>query len=75
MTKEQLKLLEDLAHTGYGQVLKTYLDEELKDLKDVTKAKTWEEALGNGKAVKIIEKLFSFMKDNKPAPKKKNQYI
>ena len=63
MTPENKKLLEDLSRTSSGRALSEFLTKELTELKDVSNATSWDDALGRKHAVKIIEKLFAFMEE------------
>jgi hypothetical protein len=74
ITPDVKKILGELGKSQYGAALRKFLDSELEDIKDVTTAKSWEEALGNKKAVKILTKLFSFMEEKEVKDKIKNQY-
>jgi len=71
---ETKKLLVDLGQNVYGKALKEFLDNELDTLKNIVETKSWEETLGRQYAVKLIEKLFGFMKDAEIPVKTKNQY-
>lgn len=66
--------LNDLPSTHYGKALKLFLDDKLKELQDVRDCKSWEETLGRQYAVKIVDELFSFMREQKNTEKSKNQY-
>lgn len=74
MKPEDKKLLEDLSRTSYGKALSTFLDIELKDLKNVSNAKSWDDTLGRQHAVRIIERLFSFMQEKKIVEKSKTDF-
>jgi hypothetical protein len=63
MTPENKKLLEDLSRTSYGRALSEFLKKELEELKDVSNATSWDDALGRKHATRIIERLFSFMEE------------
>ena len=54
----ELKLL---ANSDSGKVLIEFLDDQIKQMTDITKMKTWEEVLGKQEAVKILKELFSFL--------------
>lgn len=72
---DKYKLLSELDKTPYGKVLRSFLEEELKELNDISKAESWEDTLGRQKAVRIVNKLFSFMnKEVNKVDKSKNQY-
>jgi hypothetical protein len=76
MTKtEQKKLLEQLSKTSYGVALKEFLNEEREGLLDVRNSATWEDALASKKAIKLIDRLFSFMIEKKETNKETNQYL
>jgi hypothetical protein len=70
------KLLEELAKHHYGRALRDYLETAILELKDVTKAKSWDETLGRQLAVKTLEDLFGVISEKKsPVDKSKNQYV
>lgn len=75
LKQENHELLEHMAKTPYGTALKEYLEAALRDIKDISTAQTWEETLGRKFAVKLVEDLFSFMKEKKIVDKSKNQYL
>jgi hypothetical protein len=54
----ELKLL---ANSDSGKVLIEFLDDQIKQMTDITKMKTWEEVLGKQEAVRILKELFSFL--------------
>ena len=63
----------NLAKSDFGKVLMNFLDEEIKEMTDITKIKDYDELLGKQEAVKILRKLFSFLKktrDEKPIIKR-----
>lgn len=74
MTQEHKKLLNDLSKTGYGTALKVFLKEELDIIDDISSCKTLKEMEGRQYAIKLINKLFSFMSEQKTTEKGKNQY-
>lgn len=72
---ETRKLLEQMSSGPYGRALSEYLYEEMKEIRDVEKVESWEDALANKKVVKIVNKLFSFLeKKTVEVDKPKNQY-
>lgn len=66
--------LNQLGKTQFGKALRDFLDEELKEIKDVTRQESWEDVVASQKAVKLIKKLFSFLDEKKLDEPKKNQY-
>lgn len=68
------KLLEELGKTPYGDALKKYLAEELKEIGDVSKASSWEDTIGRQYAIKLVNKLFSFLSPKETVKKKKTSY-
>lgn len=74
ISPENKKILEQLVNSQYGSVLREYLEEELKELQDVSNATSWEDTQGRQKAVAIIRKLFSFMEKRLPVERNKNNY-
>ena len=75
MNPEHKKLLEDLSRTSYGKALSEFLNKELEELKDVTNAQSWDDALGRKHAVRIIERLFSFMEEKPKANTNKTSFV
>jgi hypothetical protein len=70
-----VKLLEELKNTQYGKALKEFLDENMKEVGDITQIKSWEEAQGRLFALKVLENLFSFIVEKKiTKDKPTNQY-
>lgn len=64
--EERKKLLSELSKSPQGKALADFLDEELAKLDSVKGVTSLDEALGRGKAVEIIERLFSFMERRNP---------
>jgi hypothetical protein len=52
----------NLAKSDFGKVLMNFLDEEIKEMTDIAKIKDYDELLGKQEAVKILRKLFSFLR-------------
>lgn len=75
ITPETKKLLEELNRNNYGKALREYLDAELAEIKNICNAKTLKEMEGRQHAVKLIEKLFSFMEERKASQRGPNQYV
>lgn len=65
------RLLEELGKMPYGKALKEFIDEELKEVSDITKIESWDDALARQKAIHIVRKLFSFMNSNTSGVDKK----
>lgn len=74
MTQEQKRLLGEMKNTPYGNALSTFLREHLSDLKDITKASSWEETQGRQHAVKVLTKLFDFIITEDTTPRQKTRY-
>lgn len=74
ITEEQKKSLSEMKNTPYGRALMAYLDEELLELRDITKTKSWEETLGRKFAVETIKKLFAFISQDVNPKKEKTRY-
>lgn len=74
ITPDKKQLLESLSSSQYGLVLKEYLEEEMKELQDISNATSWDDTQGRQKAVAIIKKLFSFMERKEQVDKGKNIY-
>lgn len=71
---EEQKLLQELDKTPFGRAIRSFLEDETANLKDVTQAKNWEDVLGRQHALKIVEHLFSFMKGKSIVDRPKNLY-
>ena len=56
------EVLNGINATPYGRALQEYLEDEIKELSDLEKLTSWEETLGNKKAIQTLKKLFMFMK-------------
>lgn len=67
-------LLYELPKTSHGKALKEYLDEQIKEVNDVTGVVTLEDVKGKQIAVKILKKIFAFLGDKSVDVKPKNQY-
>lgn len=74
LNQEEKKILQDMSNSQYGIILRKYLDGEMESIRDVTSAKSWDEAQANQKVVGIVEKLFGFMRNEQVKEKNKNQY-
>ena len=57
-SEEKLKLL---ANSDHALTLMVWLDEQTKQLSDITKIKDYDELLGKQEAVKILKELFGFL--------------
>jgi DNA-binding transcriptional regulator GbsR (MarR family) len=78
MNKEDRdQILENLAKNRQGEALLDWITEEIQNLSDVEKFKTWDETLGKQYAVKLLRKLFKFLeKKKKPiSSKEPNPYL
>lgn len=73
ITPENRELLEGLRNTNYGKALKELLDEKLEEIGNIKSCKSWEETLGRQYALKLIDDIFSFMKE-KVVISNKNRY-
>jgi len=62
---EQLKLL---ANSDNGKILLEFLDDQIKQMTDITRIKTYEELMGKQEAVKILKELFSFLEKSRVKP-------
>ncbi len=71
---ETKKVLADLGKSGFGNALKNFLQDELEDIGDITKSKSWEETQGRQFNVKFIKKLLSLLEGKKVEIKKKINY-
>lgn len=76
MDKEQYtKLLHESRGTPFGVALSAFVLDNIDELKDVTNATSWDDALGRKAAIKILKDLFSFTLDKNTVSKKKNEYM
>lgn len=73
ITQENRQLLSEMKNTNYGKALKNFLDDKYEEMNNVATCKSWEETLGRAFAVKILDDLFSFMKE-KTESKNKTRY-
>jgi len=53
--------LKQLATSDLGRVLVEWLDDQIVQMADITKIKTFEEMVGKQEAVKILKELFGFL--------------
>lgn len=74
MTQEQKKILQDMSKSQYGKALEVFLKEELDNIDDISSCKTLKEMEGRQFAIKLINKLFSFMQVRNTTEREKNQY-
>jgi len=74
MTGEHKKILQDMSKSQYGKVLEIFLKEELDSIDDISSCKTLKEMEGRQFAIKLINKLFSFMQNRNTTEREKNQY-
>lgn len=73
----KLQELEPLAKSDFGKLLIEWLREQITDLSDLNKIKSFEEMVGKKEAIKILKELFTFLekgRETKPESKK-NEYI
>jgi len=63
--EEQLKLL---AISDSGKVLIDFLDDQIKQMTDITQIKTYEELIGKQQAMKILKELFNFLEKSRVKP-------
>lgn len=77
VSQETKQILNDLGKTQQGKILKEYLSDKYKELNSVLKVKSWEETLGNQKALLVLKDLFSILEDQEKRDtiKDKSQYI
>lgn len=74
LRKQVEEVLRELPKTAYGAAMTEFLDEAKKELNDVGSVTSWEETIGRREAIKIINKLFSFLVEKKVEAGGKNQY-
>lgn len=74
MTPQHKELLTQLGKTSHGLALKAFLEEKKAELNNVELLTSWDETLGNKRAVKIIKDLFSFMEEKSPTEGKKTSF-
>jgi hypothetical protein len=55
---ERLKLL---AQSEHGRTLMAFLEDQIGQMSDIVKIKTYEELVGKQEATKILKELFSFL--------------
>jgi len=60
MIKQEEKL-KQLAESDFGLVLIEFLDDQIEQMGDISKIKTFEELVGKQEAVKILKELFGFL--------------
>jgi hypothetical protein len=66
MLQPQYKeLIEGMSKTVQGKALQEFLIEEVAKLNDVSTINSFEETLGRKRAIEIINKIFSFLKEKK----------
>jgi hypothetical protein len=72
--QEQLK---NLAKSDNGKVLIDWLEDQIKQMTDITAIKTYEELLGKQESVKVLKELFSFLVKAREVPKEviKTSYL
>jgi hypothetical protein len=63
MTQENKQILQGLKQTNYGKALQELLDEKYTELNNVKSCLSWEDTLGRAHALKILDDIFSFMRD------------
>lgn len=56
------EILNGINATPYGRALQEFLDDQIKELSDLEKITSYEDALGRKYAVQTLKKLFSLMK-------------
>jgi hypothetical protein len=71
---ETKKLLEELGRNQYGKALREFLNEKREEINDIRSSKSWEETLGRGFALELIDTLFVFMTEKKEVSRNKNNY-
>ena len=77
VTPEQKQILIELGKTNYGKALFAYLDEQLEELRDIQNLKpfTVKEGVARQHACKIIEDIFSIVKETPIDKRQKNLYV
>jgi hypothetical protein len=70
ISPENTKLLSELKHTNYGKALKEFLDEKYKEINNVAYCTSWDDTLARTKAIKILDDIFSFMKEKQDVSNK-----
>ena len=63
-----------MSKSQYGKALEVFLKEELDNIDDISSCKTLKEMEGRQFAIKLINKLFSFMQARNTTESVKNQY-
>ena len=53
--------LKKLAISDFGKFLLGFLDDQIKQMTDISQIKTYEELMGKQEAVKILKELFGFL--------------
>jgi hypothetical protein len=72
---ETTRLLAEFNKSPYAHAIKEFLDEEMKEIRSVESASDWEEVKANQKVIKIVDRLFYFLRETPPkVDKSKNQY-
>jgi hypothetical protein len=74
ISPESRRLLEELSHSSYGKALREFLDERFAEIGNIRASKSWEETLGRGFALTLLEELFSFMGEKSSTTNKKTPY-
>lgn len=70
MLPSNKQLLQEMKQTNYGRALQELLDEKYEELSNVKNCKSWDDTLGRQHAVRILDDIFSFMRDKVDAPTK-----
>lgn len=74
MDARNKQLLAELAHTGHGKALKSFLEEKYTVINDVTTCQNWEHTVGKQIALGVLKEIFSFLEEKPSVEKTPNQY-
>lgn len=61
ISPENIKLLQGIRTSPYGNALQAFLDEQYDIINDVKSCKDWEDTLARKHTIDVLEKLFAFM--------------
>lgn len=71
---ETRQLLVELGKTQYGKALRDFLDEQVKEVGDITKATSWDDTLGRKHFLTFVSKLYTVLEEKDIAEKSRSQY-
>ncbi len=57
--------LKQLAVSDSGKILVEFLEDQIEDISNISKIKSYDELLGRQEAVKLLKELFSFLKKSR----------